>query len=172
MSDTASFGDQSGTHIEEREVLISQLRQSRARESVERHATYAAVGGFLPLPLLDIASVIAINVNMLRNLSSYYDQPFDHARTAGIISSVMTSLAAAGSGAATSWLLSRVVPGANLVGMAASSTVAALLTRRMGHVFVDHFEAGGTPFDFSEEELREAIEAVLRRSSTRKRQTV
>ncbi len=35
-------------------------RRSLARKIVERHKTYAAVGGLLPLPIVNIASVAAI----------------------------------------------------------------------------------------------------------------
>ncbi|MFH1804171.1 MAG: YcjF family protein [Pseudomonadota bacterium] len=154
--------------VAERDVLITQLRQSRAQETVERHATYSAVGGFIPLPLVDIASVIAVNVSMLRSLSEYYDQPFERSRTVALVGAVATSLLASGSGAVTTWALARIVPGANVIGMAAASTMAAILTRRLGGVFIAHFEAGGTIFDFNEDQLREAIDA-LRAASAQKR---
>jgi hypothetical protein len=48
-----------------------------ARVIVERYATYSALGGFIPLPVVNFSSVAAIIVRMVKVLSNHYGVPFE-----------------------------------------------------------------------------------------------
>src|SRR5690349_3020498 len=56
-------------------------RRSRAHVIVERHATYAAFGGCIPVPVLNASGVMAIIVRMVNALSKHYDVPFQRERS-------------------------------------------------------------------------------------------
>jgi uncharacterized protein (DUF697 family) len=119
-------------------------RRSRAHVIVERHVTYAAFGGCIPLPVLNATGVMAIIIRMVSALSRHYGVPFERARARAIVLALMggTTPAALAVGAASSILL--VVPGTQLVGLAISSVTAATCTRDVGRVFIDLFEKGAT----------------------------
>jgi uncharacterized protein (DUF697 family) len=126
----------------------AELHRARAREIVERHATYSAVGGFIPLPLVEIVSMTAIVHRMVKNLAEHYDVSFDRDRTRALIAGLLGGLAPLGLGALATASLIKIIPGANLIGLGVSSMAAAEGTRRIGYIFMAHFEGGGTLLDF------------------------
>jgi uncharacterized protein (DUF697 family) len=117
-------------------------RRTFARKIVERHRTYAAVGGLLPLPVANIAGVTAINLRMVQQLSELYQVPFKRDRTRAMIVSLIGGAAPAGFGVATSSTLMWIIPGGLLVGLGVSALTAGALTRAIGQVFVESFENG------------------------------
>lgn len=124
-------------------------RLSQANAIVERHATYSAAGGLIPLPIVNVASVTAIILRMVKVLSRLYGVPFkrDHARAivVGLAGGVMPT----GVAVATTSTLQYLVPATALIGIAVSSVTAVACTRSIGRLFVDHFERGETLDSFS-----------------------
>jgi uncharacterized protein (DUF697 family) len=115
-------------------------RRKAAQKIVARHKNYAAIGGLVPLPVVSIASLTAINMRMVKVLSDLYEVPFQRDRTRSLIVGLVGGAVPAGLGSAASSTLMFVVPGGLLVGMGVSAVTAAALTRGIGLVFVESFE--------------------------------
>jgi uncharacterized protein (DUF697 family) len=115
-------------------------RHAFAHKIVERHRTFAAMGGLLPLAVVNIASVTAVNLRMVRQLSELYQVPFQRDRTRSIIVSLIGGAAPSGFGFAASSTLMWIVPGGLFVGLGVSALTAGALTRAIGQVFVEGFE--------------------------------
>ena len=122
-------------------------RRGFARRIIERHRTYAAVGGLVPLAVVNIASVTAVNLRMVRQLSELYQVPFRRDRARATIVSLIGGAAPSGFGLATSSTLMWIVPGGVLVGLGVSAIAAGALTRAIGQVFVEGFENGALARD-------------------------
>jgi uncharacterized protein (DUF697 family) len=137
-----------GPSIEDYKVM---LRRARARELVERHAKYAAAGGLIPLPIVDVAGVTAIIVRLVRQLARLYEVSERRDRTRAIVLGLLGGVAPVGIGAMATAGFMRFVPGANLLSMAVTSIAAAACTRSIGLIFLEHFESGGTLLDFKVE---------------------
>jgi uncharacterized protein (DUF697 family) len=123
-------------------------RRLRATTIVERHANFSAVGGFIPVPIANVAAVTAMIVRMVRSLSDLYGVPFEHDRARTIVIGLMGGLVPTGLAAVTTSTLLYVVPASNLLGLAVSSITAAACTRNIGRIFVEHFENGATLAQF------------------------
>jgi uncharacterized protein (DUF697 family) len=123
-------------------------RRWQARAIVERHANYSAVGGFIPLPIVNIAGITAIILRMVKSLSNLYGVPFERNRARTIITGLIGGLTPATLSTLTASSLLFIVPGSNLLGLAVSSVTASACTRRIGWIFIDHFESGATLFEF------------------------
>jgi uncharacterized protein (DUF697 family) len=121
---------------------LAAKRHAVARRIVERHRTYAAVGGLVPVPVANIASVTAINLRMVQQLSALYQVPFRRDRARAAIVSLIGGAAPSGFGVATSSALMWIIPGGMLVGLGVSALSAGALTRAIGQVFVESFESG------------------------------
>jgi uncharacterized protein (DUF697 family) len=119
-------------------------RRSRARVIVERHTTYAAFGGCIPIPVLNASGVMAIIVRMVNALSKHYGVPFQRERTRAVVMALMggTTPVSLAVGAASTILL--VIPGTQLIGIGISSVTASACTRGIGLAFIDIFERGAT----------------------------
>ena len=64
-------------------------RRSQANAIVERHAAYAAVGGIIPVPIANVASITAVIVRMVKLLSDLYGIPFERDRARAIVVGLM-----------------------------------------------------------------------------------
>jgi uncharacterized protein (DUF697 family) len=124
-------------------------RRTRALSIVERHATYSAAGGIIPLPIVNVASVTAIIVRMVKRLATLYGVPFERDRARAIIVALAGGATPTGLGAVTASTLYYFVPGSAFIGLAVSSVAAVACTRSIGRIFVEHFESGATLHDFS-----------------------
>jgi uncharacterized protein (DUF697 family) len=120
---------------------LAARRRAQARRIVERHKNYAAVGGLVPLPAANIASVTALNLRMVKQLSELYGVPFRRDRTRSLIIALIAGAVPTGAGLAASSTLMWIVPGGLLWGLGVSAITAGALTRGIGLVFVDSFEA-------------------------------
>jgi uncharacterized protein (DUF697 family) len=120
---------------------LAARRRALARRIVERHKNYAAVGGLVPLPAANIASVTALNLRMVKQLSELYGVPFQRDRTRSLIIALIAGAVPTGAGLAASSTLMWIVPGGLLWGLGVSAITAGALTRGIGLVFVDSFEA-------------------------------
>lgn len=124
-------------------------RLSQAHAIVERHATYSAAGGLIPLPIANVASVMAIIVRMVRMLSNLYGVPFERDRARAIVVGMAGGATPTGLAAVASSALYYLVPASAIIGLAVSSVAAVACTRSIGRTFVEHFESGATLSDFS-----------------------
>jgi uncharacterized protein (DUF697 family) len=121
------------------------VRRRLALRIVERHRTYAAIGGLSPLPILNVAGVAALVARMVKQLSELYGVPFERERTRSLVISIIGGAAPTGLGTATASTLAFVLPGSTLVGLAVSALTAGALTRGIGLVFIEHFESIAMP---------------------------
>ena len=117
-------------------------RRAAAHKIVARHRNYAAAGGLLPLPIVTVAGITAINLRMVKQLSDLYGVPFQRDRSRAIIVGLIGGAVPTGLGVTTAATLAFVIPGPALVGLAVSAISAGAMTRGIGLVFVEHFEAG------------------------------
>jgi uncharacterized protein (DUF697 family) len=117
-------------------------RRSLANTIVERHATYAAVGGIVPVPIANVAGITAVIVRMVKVLSDLYAVPFERDRARAIVVGMMGGTVPTGLAAVTTSTLYYIVPGSLLIGLAVSSIAAAACTRGIGRIFIEHYESG------------------------------
>jgi uncharacterized protein (DUF697 family) len=120
---------------------LAAQRRALAQRIVDRHRNYAALGGLVPLPAVNIASITAVNVRMVKQLSELYGAPFQRDRTRSFIVGLIGGAVPTGVGVAASSTLMWIVPGGLLWGLGASAITAGALTHGIGSVFIDSFEA-------------------------------
>ena len=123
-------------------------RLAQARAIVERHATYSAVGGIVPLPIASVAGITTIIIRMVKMLSNLYGVPFERDRARAIVAGLVGGAAPTGFAAVTTSTLFYVVPSGLLLGTVVSAISAVACTRSIGRVFIEHFESGATLNDF------------------------
>ena len=129
-------------------VAVSGSRRRLAEAMVERHANYSALGGVIPLPIVNFGVVTTIIVRMVKALTDIYGVPFEHDRARAIVFGLIGGLTPTAASTLTASSLFYLVPGSNILGLAVSSVTASACTRKIGAVFVEHFEKGATLADF------------------------
>jgi uncharacterized protein (DUF697 family) len=118
------------------------LRKRKAIAIVERYANGSAIGGAIPVPLVNATAITALMVRMVKSLSDLYDVPFERNRTRAVIVGLMGGALPTGFATIATSTLSYFVPGLNLVGLAVASVTSGAYARSIGHLYIEHFESG------------------------------
>ena len=118
------------------------LRRRKAVAIVERYANGSAIGGAVPIPLVNAAAITALMVRMVKSLSDLYGVPFERNRTRSIVVALMGGALPTGLATIATSTLSYFVPGLNLFGLAVASVTSGAYARSIGHLYIEHFESG------------------------------
>ena len=121
---------------------------------INNHAWFSAVPGFVPIPIIDILGISAVQRDMIKQLCKFYDCPYSEQKGKAIVMSFTGSIlsripaysirSAVKSIPVVGWALG----GLSLSAFAASSTYA------VGQVFKEHLDQGGTLHDLNPENFR------------------
>jgi uncharacterized protein (DUF697 family) len=138
-------------------------RDEAASNLVDRFSLWSGAAGLIPVPLVDIAAVGGVQIQMLRRLSEIYGVPFSDNRGKSIIASLAGSVLPASTATTTGMGIAsalKIVPGVGTVISALTMPVfSAGATWVIGKVFIQHFASGGTLLDFNPPDYREFIKA-------------
>lgn len=125
-----------------------------AREVVKKHALYAGGVGLIPVPIVNLAGVTALEVKMLYDLAHVYDIPFRQDRVKSIVSSLIGGIASTNIGYGTVGLFKSLPLIGGAMAVATLPLFASAITYAIGKVFIQHFESGGTFLDFDPDRVR------------------
>jgi uncharacterized protein (DUF697 family) len=149
--------------------LTPAKRLDMATKLVERFALFGGVGGLIPVPVVDVAAVAGVQLQMLRRLSQIYNVPFSENSGKAVIAALAGTMIPATSGIGAASML-KSVP---VIGTIAASFVMPALsagaTYAIGKAFVQHFESGGTLLDFNPPDYREFIKAQKEKWDARRK---
>lgn len=137
--------------------------QPEAREIIKEHVLFSMGAGLIPLFILDIIAITAIQMDMIRQLCRHYSVDYQETKgkaiTAALTGSTLGRLAGYGIGSAL-----KVIPGlGSLLGGVTLSVAAGASTYALGQVFATHFQTGGSIFDLDPEAFKEFYNEQMER---------
>ena len=141
-------------------------RRARATQVVKRLSLWSGAAGLIPLPLIDLAAVGGVQVEMLRRISKIYGVPFSKNSGKAVIAGVVGSMIPASSGVGAASLIKGMPVLGTAVAMVTMPTLSVGATYAIGIAFIQHFETGGTLLDFNPPDYREFLKPQSRRSGT------
>lgn len=140
-------------------------RKAETDRMIKNHM-YGAMGvGLVPLPVVDFLALTGIQIRLLYKLANFYGIDFSKERARSIIGALIgSSLPVAATGPLSSMV--KVIP---FIGQATGAltmlVVGGASTYALGHVFVQHFESGGTFLDFNPEKVKEHFASLYKEGS-------
>ena len=144
----------------EKKADTTQEKNSEA--IVKRHVYWAVGAGLIPLPIVDIAAVTAIQLDMMKQICSFYkiDYTEEQGKTwiVALASSTLSSVVAR-MGAS---LVKSIPLVGTLIGATSMAIVSGASTYALGAVIANHFESGGTLDNFNKEKIKEFYEENLK----------
>ena len=145
-------------------VAASIGREQRALVLVKKYVPWAAGAGVLPMPGIDLALIMGVQMRMLAKLSAQYDVPFRESAAKSTLAALMAGLVQYSlSGHIASAF--KIVPVAGpLLGIAVLPALAAASTLAIGKVFITHFESGGTFLEFDPKKVQDHFRAEFERA--------
>ncbi|MEL7021686.1 MAG: DUF697 domain-containing protein [Bacteroidota bacterium] len=111
---------------------------------IRNHALMAAGGGLIPLPGLDTAAVMGLQINMIKELSALYDVPFRVADVRTILSCVITTGLAKLIGQVVNTYTTLFDGLGTFSDNLTNGLVAGAVTFGTGEIIQQHFRQGGT----------------------------
>ncbi|MFH1804179.1 MAG: DUF697 domain-containing protein [Pseudomonadota bacterium] len=142
--------------VSEDEISVADETLALSKDCIHRHAIYAAVGGLIPVPFLEMATSSTVQIRMIAKLCDIYDVRFsEYAVKNAIGTLIATVLPATGVGYTAASLIRGVPVIGSVFGMVAMPALAAASTYALGRVFAWHFAKGGTTVDFDAAEMKE-----------------
>ncbi len=121
---------------------------------VRNHVLVSMGVGLIPIPILDLAGLAGVQLNMLRKLAKNYDVPFSRDIGKHVIGSLTGGGVSVPVGGGLASLVKCIPLVGSLAGLAAMPAAGGAATYAVGKVFIQHFESGGTFLSFDPEKVR------------------
>ena len=135
-------------------LQMMENQKELAQDIVKSHVMYSLGAGLVPIPLLDIAAVSAVQLDMLKQLAKLYGNDFKESAGKGWISAI-TGSTMARMGAS----LVKTIPGiGSILGGVTMSALSGASTYAIGQVFILHFSGGGDFMNFNFEKAKKIYE--------------
>ena len=137
-------------------------RLARAHSLVQNYVLASASIALVPVPLLDLAGITAVQVKLVHGLAKHYDVPFKENIAKSLVAALL-------SGASSVLLVKGLVSLAKAIpvlGTLAGGSIAisgASVTYAVGEVFIRHFESGGTLLDFDPKQVKGLFQRLLKK---------
>jgi uncharacterized protein (DUF697 family) len=137
-------------------------RTAKAHELVDHHLGLSLGAGMLPIPLFDVVAISGIQLKLIADLSRLYEVPFARHRAEAIVFSLGSGIGSLSFATSIVGSMLKTLPGAgSLIGAATLPVTASALTYAVGHVFIKHFESGGTLLNFDSKIAQREFERLV-----------
>jgi len=137
-------------------MTVANVRETEALGLAQRYATWSLIPGVLPMPLIDLALLITIQIRMLEQLARLYQLPFSNDLGKALISSLVGGIVPTSAGFGTTGMLLKSIPGiGGLLNLLFMPAFAWAATYAVGRIFIQHFESGGTFLTFDPVAVRD-----------------
>jgi uncharacterized protein (DUF697 family) len=138
-------------------------REEQATQVVDRFSLWSGAAGLIPVPIVDIAAVGGVQLQMLRKLAEIYGVSFADNRGKSVIASLAGAIIPASTATTTAMTFGSLIKGVPGIGWTVGALTmpvySAGVTWVIGRVFMKHFASGGTLLDFDPPDYKEFIKA-------------
>ncbi|WP_415401824.1 YcjF family protein [Tateyamaria sp. SN3-11] len=141
---------------------VNSSASAEANEIVSKAVKWSAAAAVIPLPYVDLISLGAVQLNMVRDLGKLYDVDAKDEVIKSAISALLGTLGpAALSGSIVGSSLKLIPGGGTLLGSAGLAAAGSAATYAIGQVFISHFEDGGTVENLDAESKADEVASAV-----------
>ncbi|MBX9824179.1 MAG: YcjF family protein [Xanthobacteraceae bacterium] len=141
--------------------LTEAERDEQASQVVDRFSLWSGAAGLVPIPIVDVAAVAGVQLQMLRRLSEIYGVPFAENRGKSVVTALAGAIIPASTATTTAMTFGSLIKGipgiGTTIGALTMPVYSAGVTFVIGRVFMKHFASGGTLLDFDPPDYKEFI---------------
>lgn len=143
--------------MEEQKTATPESKDRDVDETIRQHMGFAMAAGAIPFPIVDIAAVTAVQLDMLAKICRIHGIDYSEERGKTLMSSLLAASVGSWVGKAGASAL-KAIPGIGTVlGIGSQAVVAGATTYAIGRVFHTHFRKGGTLFNFDVSAMKDAF---------------
>jgi uncharacterized protein (DUF697 family) len=154
VSESSSPSDAAGGKadaVESREQSSSKL--------VENFALWTGAAGLIPIPVVDLAAIGGLQLQMVRRLSEIYGVPFLENSGKALIASLAGASVPTSSAIGAASVLKAIPFIGTVISALTLPALSSAATYAIGKAFMQHFASGGTFLDFNPPDYQEFIKA-------------
>lgn len=129
-------------------------KTNRALAIVKNYMLGAMGAGLIPVPMIDLAALTAIQLKMLHSLAKHYGVPFSEQLGKSAIASLIGGSVPLSLTAKLGGLLTGVPLLSWITGTFGTALFGGASTYAIGKVFIQQFESGNTFLTFDQEQVR------------------
>ncbi len=122
---------------------------------IRRHVIFSMIAGTIPVPIVDIAAITAIQIDLIKDLARAYEVDFSEERGKAVATALIGTTVGNIIGRAGASLV-KAIPGVGtLLGIGSMAVLAGASTYALGKVFDYHFREGGNLSDFDVDKMKQ-----------------
>jgi len=144
-------------------IVLSDDKEQAAQKIIKKYAAIAISAGFVPVPLLDLATLAGIQLKAIHEIGKLHGHDFSENAGKSAITTAISTLSANPVSRIGASLL-KVVP---VIGGALSTVsfhgYAAASTYAIGNLYHRHFANGGTILDFDPKNAKESYRKLMKK---------
>ena len=146
------------------EETLVKTNEEKAMKITRRYMLWSAGAGLIPFPLIDLASIIGVQMKMVSEISDIYRVSFSENKAKNTISAALSGVTAStfAQGTVGSSIKALPVIG-TLLGTVTMPFFASASSYALSNVFINHFEQGGTFLDLDGEKFKENFKMMFKR---------
>lgn len=140
------------------ELVVSE-KMDKAACIVYRKMWYTAGVGLVPVPLVDVAGFLALQMYMTKQLADVFEVPYRQNWGKSLVYSLLASVLPVGVALPLAYGLKQIPVIGATTSAVSLSFMGAAFTYALGKVFTSHFASGGTMLSFNADDLKEQFAA-------------
>lgn len=125
-----------------------------AKDLVKRYMWYSGGVGLIPVPMVDVVGVTALQIKLVHDLADMYNLPFNKEIARSIIATMLAGATTGALASGTAQFFRSVPVIGGILGFSTIGLYAMGTTYAIGHIFIQHFEAGGTLLTFQPAKMK------------------
>lgn len=125
-------------------------KRDKADETVRSSVLWSMGMGLIPFPIADIVAVTAVQIDMIKQISTIYEVEFSENQIKSWIGALSGSILSR----LTANVLKFIPVYGSIIGGVSMAILSGASTYAIGQVFIKHFESGGTFLDFDVEDFK------------------
>jgi uncharacterized protein (DUF697 family) len=136
--------------------LSHEAKRAKVAETIKRNMLWSAGAGVLPIPMLELVAITAVELKLVKELADIYGAGYRKDLAKAAVLSLLGSLGSVTLGKMFALSSLKAIPVlGHVVSVASVPALAAAITYAIGRIFGTHFETGGTLLDFDASRVRE-----------------
>jgi uncharacterized protein (DUF697 family) len=151
----ATDHDGAVAHSAEETVSLDTDKIPEAMALIKQYISWSIGAGGVPVPLLDMTALLAVQLRMISKLVELYNIPYSEQRSKEAVTGLTGGFDTGYFGGSAL----RMFPIMGIFSFAAMPAINAAITYAVGKVLIQHFESGGTFLDFDPEKVKTYFKA-------------
>jgi len=142
-------------------VVVSDATEQEAQRIIKKYSAIAISAGFVPVPLLDLATLAGIQLKAIHEIAKLHGKDFSDNVGKSAATTALTALAANPVARVGASILKIVPVVGSMLGAVSFHGYAAASTYAVGNLFHRHFANGGTILDFNASKAKQSYKDLV-----------